>query len=78
MVLTKTLCCIPKVKKGQSLKAFENAKKKAVGVEVATKTRLSFAHREFYGVFSTEDRFFLYYYKNPKRLPLFFQFQKLL
>ena len=87
VVLTKTLCLFPKAKKRQSLRNFEKCKKKAVGVEVATKTRLSFAHREFYGAFSTRapllscslvDRFFLFYYKNSKRLPRFFRSQLLL
>ena len=56
VVLTKTLCSFPKVKKQQSLRNFEKAKKKRAN-------SLELVHCEFFGRFTPGARFFLFYYE---------------
>ena len=58
--------------------SYRKCKKKSGRRCGSDKNSLELVHREFFGRFTPGARFFLFYYKNPKRLPLFFQFQKLL
>ena len=77
VVLTKNLCLFPKAKKDNRSETSKK-QKKAGGVGVLARTRLNLFTAMFGTGFRREPAFFLFYYKNPKRLPLFFQFQKLL